>query len=597
MEQLTSLAPLLTAAAVALVLTPVAMHIARRVGAIDRPKADRWHRKETPLLGGIALNAGIVVGLLIFGGLRPEILGVVGGVLLLHVVGLVDDLRGVGPAGKLIAQAAAAGILVLGGVRAGWPEDAFLSIPLTVFWVLGISNAINLLDNMDGLASGIAAISGLAIAGCSAMLPAGAGDLAVVVGLVVAGASAGFLPFNASPAKVFMGDSGALPLGFTLAAASLLGTHREAGNLLFVMAAPLLALAVPLLDTTMVSILRRWHGRRISTGGRDHLSHRLVALGIPEKRAVQLLWRVAAVFGGFAVATTRLELMGGVVLICLAVLASALLGVALGHAKVYTAVERSSDAQGTEQIRRTFLNYARVAGPVATDFLLTGVAYIAAYLLRFEGSIPAGEMELLQESLPVVVGVQLAALFVYRVYSGVWRYFGVQDAARLARGCMAGAVATTLLLVFGWRHAPYSRAVLVIDPALLVLLLFGARASVRFLGDAFGRFPEDGVRVVVVGAGEAGALCLRALRARGGGPVTPIGILDDDPSLRRRQIHGVPVLGTTDDLARILCELGPEEVVLSSLPSEERVGEFREAAQSAGARLTLSPYARAFVPL
>ncbi len=589
--------PLLVAIAVAAAATPLAIRLARRVGAVDRPKSDRWARRETPMLGGIAITLGILAALLLTQPLNAPTLAVAFGVLLLHGVGLWDDLRGLRPQAKLVAQTAAAGVLLLGGVRAGWPEDAILSVPLTVLWVVGITNAINLLDNMDGLAGGVTAICGIALAACAAALPQGMGVAPAAVALAAAGGALGFLPWNVHPARVFMGDAGSLPLGFALASASLLATHREAGQLAVVLVGPLLALAVPILDTTFVSILRKWNGRRISQGGRDHLSHRLVALGIPEKRAVLTLWTLAAVFGGLAVASTRLDWMGSALLVALAGLAAALVGMVLGHVRVYAPVDVPAQAERTEELRRTFLNYARAAGPVAADFVLAGTAYAAAYLLRYEGSVPEQEMSLLGESLAPVVAVQLAALAACRVYRSVWRFFGVRDAGSLAMGCALAWVGTILVIVFGWRHDLFSRAVFVLDGALLVLLLFGARAFTRVLHDAFGRFPDDGVRVLVVGAGDAGALCLRALRARTDTRVTPVGIVDDDPTLRRRRIQGVPVVGGTGDLAALLRALHPDEVVLSTLPDEVRVDELRTVVRAAGARLTLSPYAKAFVPL
>ncbi len=594
---MSSLLPLLVALGIAAVATPLAMRLARAVGAVDRPKADRWSRRETPLFGGIAVTAGLVVSMLATRPIAPATLAVAGGALLLHVVGLWDDVRGLRPHAKLVAQTAAAGILVVGGVRAGWPEDPLLSVPLTVLWVVGVTNAVNLLDNMDGLAAGVAAISAGAVALCSSTLPDGVGATSALVAMTAAGAALGFLPWNVSPARVFMGDAGSLPLGFALAAASLLGTHREAGQVVVVLAGPLLALAVPILDTTFVSILRKWHGRRISQGGRDHLSHRLVALGIPEGRAVATLWALAAVFGAFAVASTKLDVLGGALLVALAALAAAVVGVVLGAVKVYAKVDTPADAEKTEELRATFLNYARAAGPLAADFVLAGAAYLAAYLLRYEGRVPEAERALLVQSIAPVAAIQLAALAACGVYRSLWRFFGVGDAPALARGCGAGVVASTLVVVFGWRFAPYSRAVFVLDGALLVLLLFGARTFLRLLADAFGRFPDDGVKVLVVGGGEAGLQCLRALRARADARVTPVGILDDDPSLRRRRIHGVPVVGGTRELPRVLDELRPEEVVLSSLPDEQRIEELRSVVRGAGARLTLSPYAKAFVPL
>ena len=596
-EQLAPFVPFGVALIVALAVTPLAMRLARATGAVDRPKSDRWHRRETPLLGGVAIVAGLLVALGLSDQLSREVLGVAAGILILFATGVVDDIRGLRPATKLVAQIVAAGVLIGMGVRAGWPENPLLSVPLTFLWVVGITNALNLLDNMDGLAAGVAAISGLSVAACAALVPGGGAAAAVLVALAVTGAAAGFLPWNRHPARVFMGDAGSLPLGFALAASGLLATHREAGQLAIVLAAPLLALAVPILDTTLVSIVRKWHGRRISQGGRDHLSHRLVALGIPERRAVRVLWMASAVLGAFAVAATSLGWLGTLALLAIGFCASAVVGVVLGHVKVYAPVERAADAERTEELRRTFLNYARILGPFAADFLLAGAAYIGAYLLRYDGRIPGPDRLLLEESLPVVIAVQMAALAGFRVYRGVWKYFGVKDAADLARGIGVGTILATLAIVFIWRESVFSRAVVVMDGVLLAVLLFGARALARFFFDAFGGFHEGGERVIVVGAGEAGSLCLRALRSRAGRPVTPVGILDDDPALRRRRIYGVPVLGGTGDLARVLLDLEPAEVVLSSMPDDIRLGALRDVVGRSGARLTLSPYAKAFVPL
>jgi UDP-GlcNAc:undecaprenyl-phosphate GlcNAc-1-phosphate transferase len=589
--------PLVVAFAVALALTPAAMWIARRVGAVDRPKADRWSRKETPLLGGVAIAAGILVALLALAPATPETLAIAGGVFLLHVVGLADDLRGLRPQTKLVAQTAAAGVLLVGGVRAGWPENVFLAIPLTMLWVVGITNALNLLDNMDGLAAGVAAITALAVACCAEAQPDGSGVVAALVATAACGAAVGFLPWNVHPAKVFMGDAGSLPLGFALAASSLPGTRSGAGHVAVVLAGPLLALAVPILDTTFVSILRKWHGRSISQGGRDHLSHRLVALGVPEKRAVATLWILSAAFGAFAVAATRLPALGSLTLVALAALVAAVVGAVLGRVKVYTRAATEADAEKTEEMRRTFLNYVHAAGPIAADLVLVGAAYVGAYLLKYGADVPLEQSDLLEISIAPLVALQLAALASCRVYRSVWRLFGLADAVVLAKGAGAALVATTMAAFFFWRSAPFSREVLVIDACLLVLFLFGARSFTRLLSNAFGRFPEDGARVLVLGGGEAGALCLQALRTRGDARITPVGILDDDASLHNRRIHGVPVLGPTRDLTRHLQELRPQEVVLSSLPDDERVAELRELVRGAGARLTLSPYAKAFAPL
>jgi hypothetical protein len=318
---------------------------------------------------------------------------------------------------------------------------------------------------------------------------------------------------------------------------------------------------------------------------------------MPERHAVRGLLFASAILGAFAVAATSLGWLGTFVLLAVGVVVSAVLGVVLGHAKVYAPAQRPADAERAEELRRTFLNYGRILGPFAVDFLLAGAAYVGAYLLKYDGRIPEPDLTLLEDSLPVVLAAQMAALTAFRVYRGVWRYFGVKDAADLARGVAAAAIASTLVIVFLWRESVFSRAVLIMDAVLLAVLLFGARALARFVYDAFGGFHEGGDRVLVVGAGEPGAMCLRALRSRDGEPVTPIGILDDDPGLRRRRIQGVPVLGATSDLERVLADAAPAEVVLSTLPDDVRLGELRDIVGRNGARLTLSPYAKAFVPL
>ncbi len=492
MEQLVPFAPFGAALITALVVTPLAILLARRAGAVDRPKSDRWHSAPTPLLGGIAIVCGLLAGLATSGVPTAQVLGVAAGVVILFVTGLVDDISGLRPVTKLVAQIAATGVLLALGVRAGWPEIPVLSILLTFLWVVGITNAVNLLDNMDGLAAGIAAISGVSVAACAALVPGGGAGAAVLVALSVAGGAAGFLPWNRHPARIFMGDAGSLPLGFALAASGLLATHREAGQLAFVLAAPLLALAVPILDTALVSVVRRWNGRRISQGGRDHLSHRLVALGMPERDAVHVLWLASAVLGGFAVAATSLGWLGTFVLLAIGICVSAVMGVVLGHVKVYAPAARPADAERSEELRRTFLNYARILGPFATDLVLACAAYVGAYLLRYDGNVPLLDRVLLEDSLPVVVAVQMIALTAFRAYRGVWRYFGVTDAADLARGIGAASIAGTLVVVFVFRESVFSRAVFVMDAALLVVLLFGARALTRFLFDAFGCFHQGG---------------------------------------------------------------------------------------------------------
>ncbi|MHB1047644.1 MAG: MraY family glycosyltransferase [Thermoanaerobaculia bacterium] len=325
-------APAFAAALVAAtVLTPLARDFARRRGFVAQPKDDRWHRAPTALLGGpvlvlasgasfLAVRRDADPGLLV-----SWLLGAV----LLSLVGLVDDLRELRPATKLVAQACAALLPIQAGLTVpGLPQA--LSLPIALLWIVGITNAFNLLDNMDGLAGGVAAIAG------AFLVARGAGESDVpVAAAAVCGAALGFLLFNFNPASIFMGDSGSLFLGYSLGTLSLLDVGVRPLGGLPILAVPLLVLAVPVFDTTLVTVTRLLHGRSPSRGGRDHSSHRLVALGLSERHAVVLLWLLSALTGAISLLVFRLRASTVGLVVLGVVLGMLLLGACLGRVKVY----------------------------------------------------------------------------------------------------------------------------------------------------------------------------------------------------------------------------------------------------------------------
>ncbi len=592
------------AAFVAAAAAPLTQALARRRGLVDRPKQDRWSKRETPLLGGVALFAGFLVAALVtlpLGDARVR--AVLAGATLLFAVGLTDDVRGLRPATKLAAQLAAAAILVLGGVEVHLAEWRMIGIPLTIFWVVGITNALNLLDNMDGLASGGAVISALVLAATGA---AGGVEWMPALALATAGAALGFLPWNFSPARQFLGDAGSLPLGFLLAAAGILGTHREAGSVLLVLLAPVFVLGVPILDTTLVTLARRFHGRRVSEGGKDHLSHRLVALGMTERRAVAVLWAVSAAFGGVALLAVGGQ-AGGLtldtfLLFGLVAAGAAIFGVVLGEVKVYQPVANGNGSaaaharvEGARETRLTFLYYARAAAVVFLDLAFVVGAYAAAHVLRFGGKGEVFDRDRFYAALPVVILAKFAALQVFGLERGLWRYFGLRDLAAVGKAVIAGGLLTAGgLWAFGEIRG-HSKYVLALDAILLLLFLVGSRALFRLVVEELAGFPDDGKPVVVVGAGVEGDLALRALRLRGG--VRPVGFLDADPALRGRSFQGVPVVGHPEELAEVLRRLRPAEVVLAFAPEPADLERLRAAAAAAGVRVVLAPSAHRFTEI
>ena len=292
---------------VVVLLTPAVGGMARLLGVVDEPDGRRLNRRPIPRLGGIAIFLGIVVPSLAFLDLSGEMRGILLGAAVACVVGAVDDFRGLAPVPKLAGQVLAASIPVAFGT---WIDHftlpfvgavdlpAGVGVPLTIFWIVAVMNMVNFLDGMDGLASGVCAISGVTFAVISLSL--GKPD-AAVLSAIVAGACVGFLRHNFFPARIFMGDSGALVLGFTLASISVAGLLKTASTVVLFL--PLLVLAVPIIDTSFVVAKRLKYRRPISGADRSHLHHRFVDIGFSQRRAALTMWAWTATLGAAALAT------------------------------------------------------------------------------------------------------------------------------------------------------------------------------------------------------------------------------------------------------------------------------------------------------
>lgn len=261
------------------------------------PRDDRWDKRPTPLLGGAAIYLSFIVGWIAFAPGTAGAYALVTGGTLLFAVGLVDDFIDIKPYAKLVAQLIAAAIILRFGFHLPWVNYHWINDVLTIFWLVGITNAISLLDNMDGLAGGISIIASVFLA-ITFLLNGQTAE--VLLPAILAASVLGFLVFNFNPASIFMGDSGSMFLGFMLAGTALMSDTGRFRSLTSVLLTPVLTLMIPILDTCMVTITRKLSGRRISQGGRDHTSHRLVALGVSERRAVVMLYFFATVSGALA---------------------------------------------------------------------------------------------------------------------------------------------------------------------------------------------------------------------------------------------------------------------------------------------------------
>jgi UDP-GlcNAc:undecaprenyl-phosphate GlcNAc-1-phosphate transferase len=280
--------------------TPIVRRLAQRIGFLDQPAARKLQIAPIPLMGGVAIYIGVVCSIFVFGRhYLPELASILGGATLLSLLGLWDDRVDL-PAGvKLIGQIIATAGLILAGVqvRLGWLPD-WLNIALTVAWVVGISNAVNFLDNMDGLAGGISAVSAAYFTVIAAM---NGQYLVSSLAAAVLGACLGFLIFNSKPASIFMGDAGSLFLGYVLAAVGI--KLRFPDNVNFVTwMVPVLVMWVPIADTALVIISRARRGvNPFTTAGKDHTSHRLVRRGLTQREAVLVLYLAACAVGLLAI--------------------------------------------------------------------------------------------------------------------------------------------------------------------------------------------------------------------------------------------------------------------------------------------------------
>ena len=560
-------APFALALALSLIFVPIARAIARRVGFLAKPRADRWHQKPIAMFGGAAIAASLFVCVAVFR-IGGELAVLVGAAAMMFAVGFLDDILSLKPATKLIAQIAGASVLLFFGYRLNWLQSYTLDILLTLVWVVGMTNAFNLLDNMDGLCGGISVIVGASLLvgllpGADAHTFAEARYLAIVLGAV-----GGFLVYNVHPASIFMGDSGALLLGFSFGAVTLspAGTTAGRSDVLPIVAAPVLVLLIPIFDTTLVTLSRWFSGRRASQGGRDHSSHRLVALGLSERAAVALLWLLAAIGGGLAIVMDFRRQSWSVAALAFAfVVGMALFAVYLAGIRVYDEDDTKLEPGAVTPLVVEFMYKRRVA-EVLLDSALVSLCYYLAYRLRFEDPHEfARNFEMFTRSFPIIVTAQMVSFFAVGVYRGVWRHFGLMDSLAVARGVFFGALTAQLFITYFryFQFFAYSRTVFAIYAVLLLIAVTVSRASFRLVGEFVQRRRRSGTRVAIYGAGDAGGLVIREL-LNPGGDNRLIGFIDDDPRKAGIRVMGYPVLGGYSALTVLINSSSVDSIVISA---------------------------------
>jgi UDP-GlcNAc:undecaprenyl-phosphate GlcNAc-1-phosphate transferase len=556
--------PFCIALGICAVLTPLVRRLALAKGWMARPSRDRWHKKPTALMGGIAIFASIAAVLLAYvdlpsvwqsittpaNNIRFSILSgtIFIGAAFLFALGLFDDFRNIKPHTKLIGQILAAALVAFLGFRLHWFTSLTVDTMATLFWIVGLSNAFNLIDNMDGLCAGVGMVASLALA----VLFYPAVPEAVAVALTFAGALGGFLIYNFNPAKIFMGDCGSLVIGFGVSVLSLGYSELSVNNnKVALIAVPVLIMLVPILDTTLVTVIRILSGRKASTGGRDHTSHRLVLMGFTEKNAVLFLYGVSGLAGVSAVYVSRSDTMTSPAVIIPMVLAIILMGVYLSQLRVYPDKEFSvlRDRSFTPVLIE--LTYKRHMILVGLDFVLVAFAYYLAYRLRFEGQEFAHYFKVFLKSLPIIIGCKLVVFYLMGIYRGIWSFISTNDVFLYVKASLAATLASVVGVTFIYRFKDFSKGVFLIDFIFTTALMLGARGSFRLFLETQKRQTLEGDSVAIYGAGRGGELLLREILNNKQLHVRPVGFMDDDPLKVGKKIQGYEILGGLADIHTI----------------------------------------------
>jgi UDP-GlcNAc:undecaprenyl-phosphate GlcNAc-1-phosphate transferase len=490
-----------------LAATPLVRILAVKKGWVAHPSEQRWHKKPTAMLGGIAIYLGIAATLLFqadFSTIWPHFfrtsalvhlpsLGAVIwlGMTLLFALGLLDDFWHVKPQTKLVGQILVASLVTFLGFRLNWFTSLTLDTMVTIAWIVGITNAFNLLDNMDGLCAGLGFIPAVFLA----VLFWETMPQAALIAMIVAGALAAFLIYNFNPASIFMGDCGSLIIGFVLAVLSLYVSEIDATNVLSNFAVPVMLLLVPIFDTSLVTFIRLLSGRKASVGGRDHTSHRLVLMGFSEKRAVLYLYGLGAVCGVSALFASRSDTLTSPVVIIPVALVTVLMGIYLAQLRIYPEKEFSLLRDRPYTPILIELTYKRQLLQVILDLGLISFSYYLSYRLRFSSEVFYYYFKVFLHSLPAVIACKFAAFFTMGIYRGLWGSMGSSDIVGYLKASSFATILSVAVVTFIYRFVDFSKGIFVIDWLLTTALLLGTRGSFRFFVDTLKHKTLSGERL------------------------------------------------------------------------------------------------------
>lgn len=554
-------------------LTPLVRSYAINWKAMAAPREDRWHSSPTPVLGGVAIFLAFSMSLgVIFLWLpslfnTSKLYALLFGASLMFALGLLDDLYHLSVQTKLIGQVVVALLLVFFGFKIDWFVSYTLNTFVSIFWIVGITNAFNLLDNMDGLAGGIGFISATLLAVIMLFnLGYESADAQILVLALLMGSLLGFLVYNFSPASIFMGDAGSLFIGCVLAGAATHNGLFRSGHLLPIILVPVLLLFIPILDTGFVSVMRTFMGRSVAQGGKDHSSHRLVAIGFSEKRAVLILYAFSLLGGLVALVGALYRYGMFLTCLCVFLLISAFFWTFLAKVRIYPEEEQSL-VKRSKVLTMVWVDftYKRRVFEVIMDVALFSFGYWLCYFLRYEAESYISIFPLFLTTLPIVLVCLMSSNFVFGVYRGVWRYTSLADVVVYIKAITAGVALAALTVALLYDFEQFSRTILVLLWGISIFFLAASRLFFRLMGEVIRRNAmSKGKRVLIYGAGDEGEFTLRAIVNNAKLGLTPVGFIDDDSRNHKRKIRGYKIFGGRERLMDMIPEHGVEEIIVAS---------------------------------
>ncbi len=523
----------------------------------DMPKGDRWHAKPIPKFGGIGIFTATILALLIsfaFSKNWHEFpFGLISGVFIIFILGVIDDIKPMSPAAKLIGQILAASVVIYQGYttlfftpRLGYSVFAQLpNILLTFLWLVGITNAINLLDNMDGLAGGISLIASGFL---SYLFWKNQDWILFSLSISLCGALVGFLIWNFPPARLFMGDSGSQFIGFTLALLAI-ARQPQASNIFAVMGVPTLLFLLPILDTTFVTITRLIRGESPVKGGRDHTSHRLIAFGLNERQVILVLYLIAIICGVSAMVLESLDYDLSLVLIPLIIIILLIFTTYLAGMKISEVGKTNQTAvlpgwMVEFAIRRNLLE-------VVFDFLMIAVAfYLAIFTRKFAVNLAGFENYL--STLPLVLICTYISFYISGIYRDLWRYLGIESIFNYGKASLFSAVLLGLTVKLFRPAADIPVSIFLFFGVFLFFGLIATRYSFRVL-DAFSaqQRSEKFEKVLIYGKEKNVEFVIQYIQEHPEYGYNPIGIIIDDMYKVNKTIHGIKIISSIHDLTLI----------------------------------------------